>query len=286
MIWGSEDAMADRAMPWTLDGNAASLRLGSFSAAVKIDQPELGIHGVAWGGAPIAAVEKWLAFTEAGPSSSRRLREIEDAYIRGRDLVTIYAETRDHPLRYVLYWRALDEAALCGAAAGLDVVASVQTSVLDAKPKAFLSSQSRVDEAWASAPPVRFWRNLSPRSLPDRALEKEERHRMASEVIADARAARDDAFLFELAESPWAYAEMIHPRDQMLSYAMVHEFSDVAMPAVRIAHPSHHILGLPLEKGVLLRARLRVLLMPRDNAGEIADRSREQFERAELPLTT
>jgi hypothetical protein len=288
--------MADASSPWTLDGNTASLRVGSFSAVVKIDEPGLGVHGVCWDGQPITAVREWLRFAEARPLEKDQVRTIEDAYVRGRDLVAVYAETPGHPLRYVLYWRALGEEQLCGAAAGVDVVASVQTSVLDAKPAAYFSSQCSADDAWALGQSESQWMAIPERPLPDDALDRDERRQMAEGVIAAARASCDDTFLFELAESPWAYAEMIHPRDRILSFALVHPFAGAVLPGskaaiddastLRGAGTNHHVLGLPLEKGVLLRARLRVLLLPRSDAQEIAIRSREQFERAELPLTT
>jgi hypothetical protein len=273
--------MADASSPWTLDGNTASLRVGSFSAVVKIDEPGLGVHGVCWDGASIAAVETWLGFREYKQVRSEQVRPIEDAYVRGRDLVAVYAETPENPLRYEIYWRALDADSLCGAAAGIDVVASVQTSVLDAKPQTMLCSQCRVDAVWASAPPKRDWAAVRVPAMPDAKLDMQAYLREAHKVMAEHRPTLDDAFLFALAESPWAYAEMIHPADRLWTHVAARETS-----ALRTAGTGYLIFGMPMEKGVLLRARLRVLLLPRSDAQEIALRSREQFERAELPLTT
>lgn len=287
--------------PWKLDGAAATLAAGEFTAQVAVDQPGRGVHDIAWAGKPIEMARSWLALREASPRPWERIGEIEDVYIRGRDLVAVYAETEAHPLRYIVYWRALEEDQLRGAAAGVDVVVSVQTSVLDIKSTAYVSSQFGVDEAWASAPPDRQWRQIAAETRRERPGDRHDRDELlaaAQQRIASATASRDDTFLFHLAGGMWSCGEMIHPRDRMTSYADVFQFPGVPPlgmnPAdwnsdgemLRAATSNHSILGLRMEKGVLLRARLRAVLARRENAKEVVAACREAFEHAELPLTT
>jgi hypothetical protein len=270
------------------------LTAGDFAATVAVDRPGLGIHNVAWAGKPLEAIRYWLALSEP-PAPPDQLREIEDAYVRGRDLVAVYAETAEHPLRYVMYWRALSEGDLCGAVGGLDVVVSVQTSTLDATPAAWLSSQSSVDGAWSCPPSTRSWAPIAARSG---AVERDELLKVAGDESAHGTASCDDTFFFDLAGMPLSYGEMIHPRDRMASDAIVAEgpgvpplgtsTSDTSDEALsqRIARARHRLLGLRLEKDVLVRSRLRVVLARRDGAREVVAACREAFEQAELPLTT
>lgn len=247
--------------PWTLSGHVARLSAGEFSATVHVDRPGLGIHDITWAGRRIEALHNWLALVEDGTKADEvaaadEVRAIEDCYVRGRDLVAVYAETKDHPLRYVVYWRALAADALCGAVAGLDVVVSVQTSVLDVTPKVWLSSTCDADAAWRAGAEDSGWRLLA----------------------ANSDAPSDQAYLVELAGGEWCAAEMIHSQDRIESTARLADAKTV--------QTRHRVLGLRLEKGVLLRARMRVVLARREDARDVVAACREQFERAELPLTT
>lgn len=266
--------MAAAASPWTLSGRVAKLSSGEFSAAVDVERPGLGVQSLAWSGRPIAAIRHLLALNELGPRPSDLVRPIEDCYVRGRDLVAVYAESPQHPLRYVLYWRALGEEQLCGAAAGLDIVVSVQTSILDATPAAFLGSDVSAETVFRLTEPEHIWTPVAPCHL-------------GTAPDAAGGASRGDTLLCDLDGSDWSYAEMIHPRDQMPGdeLALDHPPSPDAPAAAPLVRTSHRVLGLRLEKGVLLRARLRAILAPRQSARDVALASRAQFHRAELPLT-
>jgi hypothetical protein len=271
---GWENTVANS--PWTLTGHVARLSAGEFSATVNVERPGLGIHDIAWAGRRIDALRNWLALAEDGTKANEAMaaeevRAIEDCYVRGRDLVAVYAETKDHPLRYVVYWRALGADELCGAAAGLDVVVSVQTSVLDVTPKVWLGSACDVDAAWSAGAAGSAWRPL-------KASHGEE---------------GDHAYLLELAGGEWCAAEMIHSQDRIESTARL---AGDTLTIGKAVQTRHQVLGLRLEKGVLLRARMRALLVRCDNRGadeartdnarEVVAQCRKQFERGELPLTT
>lgn len=273
--------------PWKLAGRRAELSLGELSAVVNVDRPGLGVEQIARSGAPLKAIRHVLALTEPGPRQSDVARPIEDCYVRGRDLVAVYAESPAHPLRYVVYWRALAGDELCGAAAGLDLVVSVQTSVLDATPTAVVGSELSAETVFRLAAPRPEWIAVPPRHL--EAVLDEPRH--AAELTNAAAGARDDdAFLCDLPNSDWSYAEMIHPQDRMQSDALVLAHEEPAdagrVAAASFVHTSHRVLGLRLEKGVLLRARLRAIFVPRQAARDLVLASRDQFHRAELPLAT
>ncbi len=73
-------------------------------------------------------------------------------------------------------------------------------------------------------------------------------------------------------QSPWTYIEMLHPHD-----AAGLEFSHGLL--------RQQLFGHDLEKGVILRGRLRALLIPRENDLQVALKAFEQFVQEEPNLS-
>ena len=89
-----------------------------------------------------------------------------------------------------------------------------------------------------------------------------------------------DCWLFRLPDSRYCYAEMIHPAD------------DRGCALSRGANAAdgwllrRSLFGERLEKGVILRARLRGLLLPRQDDEQGAIAASAAFMASQLPLTT
>ncbi|HEV3166072.1 MAG TPA: hypothetical protein VGZ22_18740 [Isosphaeraceae bacterium] len=78
----------------------------------------------------------------------------------------------------------------------------------------------------------------------------------------------------------WLYAEMVHPDD------VTRRIREGGRTMAQ-AHTTHYgLFGHDLEKGVVLRARLRALWLRSEDAKEAALDQFEQFLQAEPPLTT
>ena len=75
----------------------------------------------------------------------------------------------------------------------------------------------------------------------------------------------------------WTYAEFVHPHDVS---RRIHE-GKLPFTATR-----YGLLGYDLERGVVLRARLRGLWLPKASAFDDAQRQLDEFLGAPLPLST
>ena len=84
-------------------------------------------------------------------------------------------------------------------------------------------------------------------------------------------------FVARLADSELSYIELYHP-DDGLERSVVADESGVQLTT--------RLFGQPLEKGVILRSRLRGLLVPQANDEAIAGRALDAFVALPPPLTT
>jgi hypothetical protein len=89
--------------------------------------------------------------------------------------------------------------------------------------------------------------------------------------------------LFRSVVDATSYVEMIHPADEaggMLSVGGMSGEPDHTTCTL------HTLFASPLEKGVILRARLRGVFLPRERDTELAAEAYRQFLAAPPPLTT
>ena len=234
--------------PWQIDGSIARLRLPRVSAQVDFIRPADGVHSIAMGDTKLSG-QSWLGVELSGERPT--IDEI-DAYVRGSDLIVTYAETPSRPLRAQVYWRAI-ESVRRGTLAAIELVASVQTSLLDACPR--LSAQSFV----AAGEIV---------SLGEAALSTS--HSDSLERVAR-------GVLIRPSRTNYSYVEMI------AGDAVDDEHLETSGSRV---HIEHGLFADWLEKGVILRTRVRGVLVERDADLASANAELDEFLAATLPLTT
>src|SRR5690349_1432495 len=131
---------------WHLEDNQARLELPQFAATVSLTAPKK-VLGVAAGLTTLAAQQRPLAdglilSVHYGTPSAPHSREL---YCRGDHLVATYAETSEWPYRAQLYWRATANR-LPRAIAAIELIASLQTRLLDARAELDVFSILRADE--------------------------------------------------------------------------------------------------------------------------------------------
>ena len=89
--------------------------------------------------------------------------------------------------------------------------------------------------------------------------------------------------IFRLPGCDFSYVEMIDPanfgQDEVVEAEGSQAAGSQAVLCVR-----HHLFPAPLEKGVILRARVRGMFVPRDGDMQIAAECYEDFMTAESPL--
>lgn len=242
--------------PWTLTGQLAQLRVAGLEATVDLDRPELGLHRAVFQGTSLAgwaALGVTLNLLDA--SSGGQLIE---SYIRGADLIATYAQTPERPVRVQAYWRA--EAT--GAAVSVTLQVSVQTSHWQSEA---------LRETASVLPPTNVLRLGEDRGFHPLATERP--------VVQLSAADGPACLLFRDQQAPVSYAEMIHPADYELD-----ELVSAADSAGTLVH-THRLFAEQLEKGVIRRARIRGVWMPRDGDEQAALAAYEQLCQAPPPLT-
>jgi hypothetical protein len=187
-------------------------------------------------------------------------------YVRGGDLVATYPDRPANQLRTQVYWRAGTHPR-DGALAAIELVVSVQTSLLDSCPKIAIGSHLHASEAlrMTDSQSGAFTSIVPP----------------SAEVDPDSVADAPHCYLFRLPGRQYSYIEMIHPADvQSTTWdGWLHG------PHYRL-QLRHELFADRLEKGVILRARVLGVLVDRRDDRTAALRHWQRFLVEDLPLTT
>ena len=247
--------MAMTVPTWFLKDSRAALQAGPLTATLDLARPALGLGAVRCHGQPLAMA---LLALETPASAQLDGSSLLEGYVQRDNLVASYGESAGWPVRVDGRWRADAE----GPAAVLDLVVSVRTSLLDSLPEMAVRNTVTASSVMVSVDSGRF----EPWSI-DRG--------------PDARRGRPQRLgcvLFRLPGDAWSCAAMVHPAD----FARAEMTAGTGEPgALRLAY---HLFSQRLEKGVILRARVRCLLAPRDEDLSFAAAHYASFLAAEPPL--
>jgi hypothetical protein len=248
---------------WQIENSSARLKLARLSARVNPLDPAAGVGDVSVDGRPLLGLAP-LAVDLPRVESQHAASNVE-VYVRGGDLVATYADRPEPQMRTQIYWRAATHD-LQQAVAAVELVASVQTNLLDSCPK--LSTHSRIDASEVfqlTDPEQGTFAPLNPR--PARAETR-------------GQAERGSCYLFRLAGGSFSYVEIVHPAEAQ------HSSCDATNNPGTSCALRHRLFAERLEKGVILRARVLGVLMDRSGDQAAAARHYASFLSAELPLTT
>lgn len=160
--------------------------------------------------------------------------------VRGHDLIAYYEPTADWPLRWELLWRAYEP--IAEGIRRLDFQFSTQTPLLDCDPQVALASELNVAEVVNVS--------LSGKTMP-------------------ATAPPLEPLVCRLPGGKQTLIEILHPSD--FCGGTVEQNGADQLRATRWLFKQH------LEKGVIRRARLRVLLVPTAGDLERAQGAYEEF---------
>lgn len=270
---------------WQIIGRAATLRTECLTATVDPDNPAAGLRveslcgnavaGVALFGVQIASSVPAAATTQAAAAPV-------DCFARGNDFVATYAETADRPFRAQIYWRLVDDETGGGHRtepfAALELIVSVQTSRLDSDTSLAVCTTLTGVESW------RMLDAADDRLAPDcdpSANDLSQRKSPGGDPVVPEFHASDSpgCCLFRPIGSGPSYIEMVHPADFRQT---TFEWMADSSPVVRL---SHRLFAERLEKGVILRSRIRGLFIARSHDTETARTEYRRFAASEPPLT-
>jgi len=186
---------------------------------------------------------------------------LADAYTRGDDLVATYQPTNVWPYSPQLYWR-IDSMAVEEVRSSLSLWISVQTHLLDTWPTVYVGSQLASSEVIRLVPAG----NLT---IPCLSSDREQWLQPAGDYCC---------ILCRLEDHPWTYVEMM-PASDCRQFRVWH--SDDG-----IGYTEWQLFGEFLEKGVIRRARVETLLVPRENDVALATACCAVLSRRPPPLAT
>jgi hypothetical protein len=177
-----------------------------------------------------------------------------EAFVRGCDLAIACPETPARPMQVDLLWR-VSSVGVEPAWLALDLWVSVRTQQPDSWPELAVKSSASADEAfWLRDPAAGDWALCGP-PAPAAAL-----------TPADGAG----CVLLRSAGGALSYVEMIHPAD--------FERLELAPPAAGgVSSISHRLFAQRLEKGVILRGRIRGALVARGDDLQLAAACYRQF---------
>ncbi len=237
---------------WLLDGNRARLNLQAFSVLVDADRPVDGLSQL------LVADQAWKMaslFSIVGATLSARPPTLVDWYVRGNDLAATYETSHVDAARLDIQWSAAESQNHAPWSARLDMLVSVRTDRLDWQPDVRLQS-----------------------SVPS----SEVRH-IAAESPASCTLGRADPAVrchwFQPSHCTWSLVLMIHPADVLASAL---EGDGSLPPTSKLIY--HLFRPEMLEKGVILRARARALIVSAGVNAEAIAGCYEQFIAADPPL--
>jgi hypothetical protein len=264
--------MASRAQStlWEFDSPVGQLSCEPFSGRIDVAHPELGLQLLRWNkrsgsGNILAATwsQAGAALPENATMQVARNAIVRDAYVRGCDLVANYQPTPLWPFSSQFYWRADLLDSPIGSLASLLLMVSLQTDLLDTKPQIDVHSQLSADEVV-----------FLPQGNPEAAITLGTDYRLAAgDEPADGRFG---CLLFRLPGGKLTYAEMAHPSD--------FRQLDVTQKT-GTSRSNWQLFAHFLEKGVIRRARILSVVLPRENDIAAAASCCERFAVSPLPLT-
>jgi hypothetical protein len=250
---------------WQLDQYQARLFQEHFTATVNLLRPAEGIHDVDAAGefadAHLLGVDV-PSCDCAADSLTDRANLVIGKHVRGSDLVAVFRETPQWPVRVELLWRwAASRPA--GVLAAVELIVSVATELLDSRPALTVRTALAADEV------LRLADAGGSRFLP----------LVPQHGLSLGPGAGPGCLLFRRQGGQTSYAEMIHPadfhRDQLTGGA-------AADAKVEFRHK---LFPQGLEKGVILRAWLRGLFCCRADDTAIVAKTYRDFAALDPPLS-
>ena len=247
---------------WKLSQNDAWLQTGSLGGLIDLSRPSSGLQKIVspqWGES-IFQVHRGLDLIDTE-------MPVREAYVRGTDLIATYGETTEHPYSTQIYWRALPATEFSyQAQAAIELVVSAQTHLLSAHPSITTLSKLRFSE---------ILHLLSAQSGETIAVSDTDQQTWPVDLSPSDSTG---CLIARFPDNGVSYVEMAHPSDFM----GVELSRDTRGNAGCFKRP---LICRWMEKGVIVRARLRSLYVNRADDVSTAIIAYQEFCESTAPLT-
>lgn len=247
---------------WSLNDSAARLKIDSFAASVELSRPQGGLSDLQWRSQTLAAQQ--ILAVNLTPHESANEKNVADCYQRAGDLVAVYDQAPERPMRVQVYWHAAVLDLGAERVPSVDLHVSVQTSLLDSRPELTTASTLPSREVRRLIDPTTGV--FAPLSPP------------GSDAIKLTPQEGTGCLLFRDPNSDASYAEMLAPCDFACDEL-------IACGPGKLTLRSR-LFGGSLEKGVILRARVRGVYLPCEHDERAAAAVYRAFIASPPPLTT
>lgn len=236
--------------PWQLADSRAHLHAGTLQGQVEFLNPALGINSLAWNNTALSGNLFGVTVAQEAAEPSNLSTVGLDKFVRGDDLVANFPQTAAQPFSLHIYWRVTTAGSQLVI---VDVIVSLQTSLLECFPKVMLTTNLPATEAWQVPG------GGSPASQIDARLES---HKFAGVLLRGAN-------------HTWSYLEVTYP-DDLGSWQV--DCAGSIMIRRELGGEFH-------EKGVIRRWRVRGAFLLSENDLETATRLIDEFAASPPPLT-
>lgn len=239
------------------------MEYGRLSARLELLHPESGLGQVRVGSRDIRG-RLLRVLLPASKSCGRDSQVLEERFVRGNQVVATYGPTKTQGCRYQLAWHGIPCDVQHHWLGGVELVVSVQTEKWDSRPEIRVETRLTVDQ----------WLTFDGAPLLDTLPTTGE----AFFEHGDHR--RQDVYLFRVAQGGPTCLVMIYPSD-FCGAEMTADECGVAAVAFRL-----FARGLEkLEKGVILRSRLRCGFVDRHCDLSAARHAYRRFAESRPPLS-
>jgi hypothetical protein len=219
---------------WDLRERSARCTLDRWSAMIDLLRPDRGLTDLLAAGNRLAGGE-WLGLGWPAAEGNQE-GELVDGYQRGADLVAAYRKP-SAPVRVDAMWRVVPWREAAAVLAVVDLIVSVRTELLKSWPELAVRSSvpSREILRLVSADSGQFAPVPNIGAVP---------------LVVNCDTG-PGCLVFRFPDMGLSYGEMVHPAD--------FQRSQLKRPAARDASVEvrHRLFAERLEKGVILRARVR-----------------------------
>jgi hypothetical protein len=246
-----EQARMSGDVVWGLDDEAATLQCGPLTARVHLNELSAGLSDLAWRGRSCTAFE--VLRPRVAPDT-----QLVESYVRGADLVANFTQSVTCAVAPHYYWRARNIASF--EAAGIEMVVSVQTDLLESQPGSVVRSLAQGVRLFHAA-------RLEPRAFAEHGANQPLSSESATNLV-----------VFRHDQLGISYAELVHPSDLESFQLAFRQDGRSGTISVLFQKPQ-------LEKGVIRRARICGWFLPAENDLAVAVELARQFIDEPLPLT-
>ena len=239
---------------WNVSDLKGEINARDFCASIQLTQPEKGVEGV-------TAFEKLDSnchflglhnLTDGNPLTDGH-HTLDDAYVRGNDLIASFPQSEERSTSSQVYWRFVDS---IEDAFAIDVLISKQTSFLQSDPSVSVRT-----------------------TLSDGTIYQIQGESALPLQDSDLQCITEIPFVIyrPRATDACSYVEMVHPSDIVASELKSGPNS---------FEINHHLFRHELEKGVIRRGRVRGAFVRRADDVAAAQHLYDQFVKSPPPLTT